>query len=85
MWLTYFFLNKVGFNSGPWGWGGGGGGGGGGGYTEMLCPKIHTSVCVLLKAFHFFSSVINQVIEDHVEDGKVGTSRLVPIVPDINK
>lgn len=51
----------------------------------MLCPKIHTSVCVLLKAFYFFSSVINQVIEDHVEDGKVGTSRLVPIVPDINK
>jgi len=51
----------------------------------MLYPKIHTSLCVFLKAFHFFSSVIDQVIEENVEDGKVGTSRLDVIVPDINK
>lgn len=51
----------------------------------MLCPKIHISVCVFLKAFDFFPSVINQVIEENVEDGKVGTSRLDVIVPDINK
>lgn len=71
----FFFLNKVGCSSGPWG--------GGGGYTEMLCPKIHMYMCVP-KGISLWS-VINQVIEENAEDGEVGTSRLDVIVPDINK
>jgi len=37
------------------------------------------------KGISLFSSVIDQVIEENVEDGKVGTSRLDVIVLDINK
>jgi len=53
-------------------------------HRNVVSQNTHIFMCVP-KGISLFSSVIDQVIEENVEDGKVGTSRLDVIVPDINK